>query len=88
MYPEAILETVDSDPENLDPEVLDSDMEECEPNQIEPKQTRDQEVMCQPTMTSCAISCKPILKHQGIQTGKRFGLCDSYFSEVHRFQFV
>ncbi|GFT09448.1 TRASH domain-containing protein, partial [Nephila pilipes] len=64
VYPEAILETVDSDPENLDAGVEEPEIEE-----LVEKSTRDQEVMCQPTMISCAISCKPILKSQGIQTG-------------------
>ncbi|KAG8185761.1 hypothetical protein JTE90_000744 [Oedothorax gibbosus] len=72
VYPEALLETVDSDPDNLDPGIIDdSDMEECEP-----KQMCDQEVMCQPAMSSCAISCKPILKSQGIQTD-----FSTYFSD-------
>ncbi|GIY16359.1 TRASH domain-containing protein [Caerostris darwini] len=74
VYPEAILETVDSDPENLDAAVEESEAEE-----VVEKLTCDQEVMCQPTMISCAISCKPILKSQGIQTDFSTYFSDSIF---------
>ncbi|GFQ69972.1 TRASH domain-containing protein [Trichonephila clavata] len=74
VYPEAILETVDSDPENLDASVEEPEIEE-----LVEKSTRDQEIMCQPTMISCAISCKPILKSQGIQTDFSTYFSDSIF---------
>ncbi|GFX69718.1 TRASH domain-containing protein [Trichonephila clavipes] len=74
VYPEAILETVDSDPENLDTGVEEPEIEE-----LVEKSTRDQEIMCQPTMISCAISCKPILKSQGIQTDFSTYFSDSIF---------
>ncbi|XP_035204861.1 uncharacterized protein LOC118179810, partial [Stegodyphus dumicola] len=75
VYPEAILETIDSDPDNIEsgPEI---EMED-----IEKKSTCDQEVMCQPVMTSLAISCKPILKSQGIQTDFSSYFSDSIFGK-------
>ncbi|XP_054707023.1 uncharacterized protein LOC129216831 [Uloborus diversus] len=51
--------------------VLDSDTESSVSPRAEEyteKSTCDQEVMCAPTMTSLAISCKPILKNQAVQT--------------------
>nr|XP_042898201.1 uncharacterized protein LOC107438031 [Parasteatoda tepidariorum] len=79
VYPEAILETVDSDPDN---EMESEDVEEQHHHHqpvVLKKSTRDQEVMCQPTMTSCAISCKPILKNQAIQTDFSTYFSDSIF---------